>query len=133
GDLDGRLGALRGFLEGDFEIVAKIGAALRAAGPAPEDVAEAEHAAQDVAEVAELAEDRRVEAAAGRSGTDAGVAEPVVAGAFVGVREHRIRLGRLLEAILGNAVSRIAIGVILHGEPAVRALDLTLVGGLRHA
>ncbi len=63
-NLDGRFGAPGRFLEGDLEVVAQVGAALR---PAPtalaaEHVAEAEHAAEDVGEVAEVVEDRRIEA-----------------------------------------------------------------------
>ena len=51
-------------LEADLEVVAKIGATLRTAAAAvsgAEDIAEAEHAAEHVGEVAELGEDARVE------------------------------------------------------------------------
>ena len=53
----------RRFLERDLEVVAQVGAALRSAAPAAaaEQIAEAEHVAEDVGEVAELGEHRRVE------------------------------------------------------------------------
>ena len=111
----------------DLEVVAQVGAALRAAAPAAaaEQIAEAEHVAEDVGEVAELAEHRRVEAgaAAGRELTP-GVAEAVVQAALLGVGEDRVRLRRFLEFVLGRLVARIAIRVVLHRQLAVRALDL---------
>src|SRR4029077_20424305 len=64
-NLDRRLDALGGFFEADLEVVAKIGPTLRTAAaaiPGAKDIAEAEHAAEDVGEVAELVEDRRIEA-----------------------------------------------------------------------
>ena len=64
-DLDVRLGPERGLLERQLEVVAQVGAAPRAAAAAAEDVAEAEEVAEDVAEVGE---DRRVEAAGRRPG-----------------------------------------------------------------
>ncbi len=127
-NLDGRFGAARRFLERDLEVVAQIGAALRAAAApaAAEQIAEAEHVAEDVAEdVAELGEDRRIEAAAGAGrGAHARVAEAVVQAALLGVGEHRVRLGALLELLFGGLVARIAIRVVLHRQLAVRALDL---------
>ncbi len=65
-NLNRRLDALGRFLERDLEVVAKIGAALRTAAPAAaaEEIAEAEHVAEDVGEVAELVEDRRIETCA---------------------------------------------------------------------
>ena len=61
GDLDVGLGAEGRLLEGQLEVVAQVGAAPRARrGAAAEDVAEAEEVAEDVAEVGE---DRGVEAA----------------------------------------------------------------------
>ena len=57
-NLDRRLGAVRRFLEADLEVVAQVGSALRAAAAPPaaaaEQVAEPEHVAEDVGEVAEL-------------------------------------------------------------------------------
>ena len=97
-------GAVRRFFERDLEVVAEIGAALRAAAPsaAAEQIAEAEHVAEDVGEVAELVEDRRIEAraTAGRA-AHARVAEAVVGGALLGVGEHAVRFGGFLELLFG--------------------------------
>ena len=62
-DLDGGLHPLRRLLERDLQVVAQVGAALRAAAPAAaaEEVAEAEDVAQAAEDVAEIGEDRRVE------------------------------------------------------------------------
>ena len=103
-------------LERDPQVVAKIRARAPAAAAAA--TAEAEDVSQDVREVGE---DRGVEAAAGRSGL---VPEAVVALPLVGIREHGVRVGRLLELLLGGAVTRVAIGVVADGQLAIRRLDL---------
>ena len=54
------------------------------------------------------------------------MAEAVVEAALLGVGEHRVRLGRFLELLLGRLVARIAIRVVLHRQLAVRALDLAV-------
>jgi hypothetical protein len=56
------------------------------------------------------------------------VAEAVVGGAFVAVGEDRVGLGCFLEALLGGRVSGVPVGVVLHGELAVRAFDFLLAG-----
>ena len=116
------LDALGRLLELDFEVVAKVGAALRAgaasAAAEPEDVAEA---AEDVFEAAEL---RRIEPL--RAVADAGVAEAIVAGALVAVAQDRVGLGRFLELLFGRLVALVAIGVELQRELAIRALDLLI-------
>ena len=53
-----------------------------------------------------------------------GVAEAVVARALLGIREDLVRLGRLLEPRLRFLVARVAVGVQLHRELAVGALQL---------
>ena len=55
------------------------------------------------------------------------MAEAVVEVPLVGVGEHRVRLGRLLELFLGGVVAGIAVGVVLQRQLAVRALDLASV------
>ena len=80
-DLDRRLGARRGLLEGDLEVVPKIRAALgtSAASPAAaEDVAEAEDVSKAREDVREVGEDCRVEPCAARGAADTLVAEAVV-------------------------------------------------------
>src|SRR5262249_38045302 len=63
----------------------------------------------------------------------AGVAELVVDLALLGVAEDFVRLGRLLEALLGLRVVLVAVGMELEGELAIRLLDLVLRGGARDA
>src|SRR5690606_25400143 len=55
------------------------------------------------------------------------VAELVVAGLLVGVREHGVGLGRLLELLLGFLVARVLVGVVLERDLPVRALDLVRI------
>ena len=106
--------ALGRLVERDLQVVAQVGAALRAAAPAPaaEDVAEAEDVAQAAEDVLEAGEDGRVEAAGGGA-AEAGVAEAVVHVPLVGVGEHRVGLGRFLELLLGRLVARVAVRVVL--------------------
>ena len=128
-DAYGFFNSENGFLEFQFEVFAKIGAALHAgaalapAAAASEDV-EAEEVAEDVMEIVE---DGLVEAASAVA-ADGGMAEAVVGGAFVGVGEHGIGFGRFLELLLGFRVAGVAVGVVLHGELAVGAFDLLIAG-----
>ena len=111
--------------EGDLEVVAEIGAALRPAAAAPPP--EAEEVADAAEDVVELGEDRRIESSGTARGAGHGcVAEPIVARALIRVGQHRIRLGRLLERVLGGLIARIAVGMILQRELAIRALDFLL-------
>src|SRR5207253_7226143 len=99
-------------LEAQLEVVAQVGAAAGAPAAPPEKVAEAEEVAQDVAEVGE---DRRVEAGAAQ----AGVAVGVVAAALLRVAEHAVGLRGLLEALLGLLVARVAVRVVLERHLAI--------------
>ena len=130
-NLDRRLGAREGLVEGDLEIEAQIGPARRAAAPAAS-AAEPEEVAEDVGEVRE---DVRVEAGPARStgARHAGVAEAVVPRALVGVAQDGVGLGGLLELLFGGRVALIAIGVVLQRQLAIRALDVLLAGILRDA
>jgi hypothetical protein len=130
GNLHRGLGALGGFDEGNLEVVAQIGAALRAAAPAAaaEDVAEAEHVAQAAEDVLEAGEDVGIDAAGGGA-AQAGVAEAVVHVALVGVGEHRVGLRALLEPLFRDLVPGIPVRVVLQRELAVGALDLLVRRG----
>src|SRR5262245_10748273 len=88
-----------GFLERDLEVVAQVGASLRAAATpsAAEQVAEAEHVAENVAEVAELRKDTRIESSARACGPDARMAEPVVHTALFRLGQNRVGFGGFLE------------------------------------
>src|SRR5205085_6095029 len=59
------------------------------------------------------------------------VAELVVALSLRRIGEDLVRLGALLELELrlGLALALVAVRVILHRQPAIRALDLLAVGG----
>ena len=54
------------------------------------------------------------------------VPELVVAGALLRVAQHLVRLGGLLEALLGFLVAGVPVGVALEGDLAVGLLDLVL-------
>ena len=125
-NLDAGLDALRRLLELDLEVVAKVGAALRAGAAAA--AAEAENVAEAAEDVFEAGELRRIESL---RAADAGVAEAIVARALVAVAEDGVRLGRFLECVLGLLVARVAIGVELQRQLAIRALDLLIGRGAR--
>jgi hypothetical protein len=102
-------------------------AAAPATGPAHE---LAEHFLEDIAEAAEplpaLAE--ALEAARTRAAAfECGMAEAVVGGALFAVLENLVSLVQFLELLLGFLVVGIAVGVILHGELAIGALQLAFV------
>src|SRR5688572_17056477 len=112
-NLDGGLRAFGGFLEGDFKVVSKVGAALWSRPPLLPACAKHGTEAEDVAEAAqdvfEAGEDARIEAGAA---AEPGVAETVVHAPLVGIGQDGIRLGRFLELVLCVLVAVIAVGVI---------------------
>src|SRR6185369_13350610 len=55
-------------------------------------------------------------------------AEAVVLGPLVGIGENGVGLADLLEALLGVAVPRVPVGMVLAGEGAVRLLQHGVVG-----
>jgi hypothetical protein len=127
---NGGLGAPRRFLEADLEVVPQIRPAL---GPAAAAAAEAEteHVAEDVAKVAELGEHARIESGArARRGADAGMAEPVVQAALLGIGEHGVRFSRGFELFFGLRIARIAIRMMLHRQLAIALLISTSVADL---
>src|SRR5204863_635006 len=118
-DFDRRFDALRRFFERDFQVVPQIAAALRTAA-----ASSAKKVAEDAAEdIFEPGEGRGIEAGS-RLRRHTRVTEPIVAGAFFGVRKNGVGLGRLLEFLFGGLVALIAVRMILKRELAVRALDL---------
>ena len=97
---------------------------LAAHRPAPHleaDPCAAEEGLEDVVDRAEAGAARR-EAA----GAQALVAVGVVGAAPLGVGEHLVGLGRLLELLLGLGVVVVDVGVQLAGEAAEGVLDLGL-------
>src|SRR5438034_134771 len=73
------------------------------------------------------------EAEARPPAAQAGLSVAVVGSALVGVAQHLVGLGDLLELFLGRFVPVVAIGMVLHGEAAIRFLDLGLGGPARNA
>src|SRR5688500_9749137 len=67
-------------------------------------------------------------AAAGTAGSEACPAahgaDGVILLALVGIREHRIGLGDVLELLLGSSVPRVGIRVVLAGQLPVSLLDI---------
>ena len=86
-------------LERDLEVEAQIGAARRARAPSPPPPKpkKSPRMSEKSAKMSGL----NAGPGAGRAG-DAGVAEPIVPRALVGVAEHRVRLGGFLEPFLGR-------------------------------
>jgi hypothetical protein len=117
---DARLGAARGVLERDLEVVAKVGTPKHggARAPAAEDVAE--NVAESVGEPAEPG------AGAGRRRVYACVTVLVVGRALPGIGENFVGFLRLLEALFGLGVIGVAIGMVLHRELAIGLLEVIL-------
>src|SRR5206468_1834254 len=90
-NLDRRFGAASGVFERNLEVVAQIGAALRATAPAAaEQIAETEDVAEAAENVFEPGKDGRIEAGAGSScGAHASMTESVVQAALFRVSEDR--------------------------------------------
>ena len=132
GDLD--LLAVRGLLErdlhGDRHVPALHRPAARTAAAAERGVeaAGAEEGREEVGDRPEVAEVRGVAAAA-----QAFVAVGVVLLPAIGVRQHLVGLGRLLELGLGVRVVGVDVGVQLARQPPERLLDRRLVGVARDA
>ena len=125
GDAVGDLGQRQPDLDAD------IGAAVHApaAGRRRTEPAPAEMSAENIAELRENILHREAAAAeaaetasAARRAAHAGMAELVVTGTLVGVRQHVVGFCCLLELLLGLLVARILVRVILNGSLAVGLL-----------
>src|SRR5262249_49705290 len=131
--LDFGLLAEGGLFEGQRQVAAGVTAALRPAAPASAAHVHAEKVAEDIAEdIAEIGEVGRIEAAEAAA-VQAGMSVLVIASALVRVHQHTVRLGALLELLFRLAVPRIAVGMVLHRQLAVGALDLLVGGRAGHA
>ncbi len=128
GDADLDLLARDRVLESEAEVITQVGTRARAAAAAA-----AEDVAEDIAEDVLETRPRKVSGAAETAARlDPGVAELVVGGAFLGVRENLVGQLGLLELGLGRRLAGIAVRVVLHGEPPVGLLDVGLAGVARH-
>ena len=133
-DCDVLLGPEYSLFELQLDIFAQVGATLCAAAapraPAKE-ISETKKVSEDVAEILE---DGRVKTRRGASrAAHTRVAEAVIKGALLSVRENRIRLACFLELLLRVRVIGITIGMELQRELPVCALDFLLAGPPRHA
>ena len=119
-------------LGGCRDVAALDRSARTAAEHVPEraaaECATAEERFEDVADRSECIEVGRVPAA-----PQSLVAIPVVCGSALGIGEHLVGLGGLLEALFGRRVVSVDVGVQLAREPTERALDLGLAGVARDA
>jgi hypothetical protein len=126
-DLDALAGI--GLFEGDFEVVAKVGAALASRAPAAAAAEIAEELVENVGEGGEAATAAAAAEAAARF--EGAVAEAVVGGALLRVLQDLVGLVDLLE-LFGRAFA-VAVGVELHGELAEGGLQLAVAAAPRNA
>ena len=141
-DLELLLHALLYILEREAYTGAEVRAAerLTSAATAAEATKASEVKAATAEEVAEAAEDilhahaaaESSSTAASGTATDTGVTELIVALALVGVAQHVIGLGQLLELLLGLLIPRVLIWVVLDGELAIGLLQLIGRSTLAH-
>ncbi len=136
GHVDGFVLAEIGFGERDLEIVAQVGAALRAPALAAigKAAGAAEHLAEQVLEnvfgIDALAE--RAAARAAAAILEGGMAEPVIGGAFLRVRQHGIGFADFLELLFGGLVAGILVRVEFHRQLAIGRFKGLLVGPTLH-
>src|SRR5690242_7373969 len=123
GNADLRLLAGIGLLERNLEVVAQVGAASRLSRAAASAAHElSEHLVKDIGEAAAKTEFEAV-----RTSTailEGGMAEAVVSRPLLLVLQDVIGFVDLFEFVLGRRIARIAVRVILHGQPAVGFLDV---------
>jgi hypothetical protein len=92
--------------------------------------AEAKDVAEEVREVA-VRIGTRAEPLALALASEALVTVLIISPALVGIREHAVGLGGLLEAVLRIGIIRISVRMVLHGELSVGLLELRIGSGPR--
>ena len=136
GELDIALDALVDFFERELDFGLEVVAAGDAAATTTAAEATLSPTTEDVVEHREDVLDvHAAEVVGGRALglTQAVVAVLVVELALLGIGEDLVRRGGFLELRLGLGVAWVAIGVVLHRQAAVGALDLLRVGGFGDA
>src|SRR5205807_1654842 len=115
--------------KGQVQIDLLIAAALNIpALPAPAAHVHTEEIAEDVAKnVAEVSHIGGIKSASVTS--HAGMAKAVIAGALLRIHQDAVSFAGFFEFLFCFRVPRIAVRVILHGQLAVRALDILLRRG----
>ena len=127
---DGNLGFLAEdcFLELQGDVLAQVRTALGAGAPASssaEKIAETEEVPENLAEIIE---DGGIDASRSSHSTDARMAEPVIGGSLVRIRQNGVSLAALLEPVFRVGIVGVAVRVKLQSQLAVGALDLLLAG-----
>src|SRR4029077_14628317 len=110
-----------GFLESQFHVVAKVGAALRAAATSTASAAKNILEAEEVPEnILEFIEDGLIDAAVESATRQPCIAEAVVGGALLHIGKNRVRFGGFAKLLLRFVLGlRIAVRVPLQGCFAV--------------
>ena len=111
----------RRLLEGELELALDVPLVPASHAEDPQQVAQ-DAVDGDVADVHEAA-GKRPAGPERRPGLLRAMTEAIVHAAAVGVREHLIGQGDLLEALVGVGIVLVAIGVVLRGQPLEGALD----------
>jgi hypothetical protein len=126
-DRDFLFDAEESFLKFESQVFAQIGATLNAAASASaaaERIAKPEEFAEDIAEILEHT---GIESGALRGcAAESGVAIAVVNRSLFGVGQDRVSFADFFEPLLRIRIIRIAVGVVLQREFAVRALEFDL-------
>ena len=119
-----RLRAECGFFKFDGQVLSQIRAALHPAAATPtasEGIAKAKELAEDVAEVLERG---GVETPTGTARiAHSRMAEAVIERPLLRVGQHGVGFGDFLEAFFGIRIIRVSIGMVLHGQLAISALQ----------
>lgn len=118
------------FLELQCDVLAKIGttlgAAATAASPAAaKEVTKPEEVTKDVAEILE---DAGIKALRTSRAAHSRMSEAVVAGTLFLIGQHGVRLAAFLKFFFRIRIVGVPVGMVLHCEFAVGALDLDLSG-----
>ncbi len=123
-----------GFLEAQFHVVAKIGAALRPAAPAAppaKNILESEEVSENILE---FVEDGLVDAAIKAAAGKPRVTEAVIGGALLRIGKNRVGFRRLAEFFLRFLLGlRVAVRMPLQRRFAIGGLDLIRARAFQHA
>src|ERR1700689_1760648 len=121
------LHAESGLFELDGQVFAQIRAALNpaaAASAASHDIAKSKELAEDFTQVLEW---RALETRARACRTAySGMAVAVVERALLGIGQNRVGLGHFLELLFRIRIVGIPIGMVLHGQLAISALQFLI-------
>ena len=123
------LKAESGFVEFNGQIIAQIITTL-AASTASSATGASEDITEDIAKDVLERTPPTAEATAGETAATAepGMAELIVGGPFLAIREDRVSFGKLLETLFGLFIPRIFVGMELDGETPVRLFDFGITG-----